>query len=1165
MATVLDFQIHPGKDNKFPVEVFERGNSQSLASSTFGYDLSFMTDFEISRLDAKPKTQYERFERRKVFGSKLYQKLFTTEIEKTWQEYKEKSDFLVLCLRIAPEAEKLEILPWETIYDSEEFIAAGARTGMTRLPLDISPQKDLPPLPMPIQMLALLSCPLDLKESERLAIEKEQEILLRAINSPSGQGRLKVEFEDEAKLPVIESTLESGFQIFHFSGHGIDPQYGGGLLLEDPSGKKRLTRVEEILQTLEKGIKNFRLVVLSGCQTARTLYTSGFQDLARKLVRRKVPAVIAMQFSITDEGGLLFAETLYPRLAEGQPLDMAVSASRRALLQTENPMIQADALAPVLILSCPRPLKTKEKESEPAAVTFQVKLDFNYYVPLPQLNFGFYGRRREYRAIRDGLLYKNQRAIIVHGIGGIGKTALISHAASRLKKNFKGIYAFDCGSGTLAPETILLELHRFLERQQINALGQLMHQSFPPEQLAVFIGQVLSQVPILIIFDNFETQLSFQEGKHQITDPNLKIFLEMLIKTTSHSSCFLFTSRYIFDIDEKRVGPIRYLPLGDLSRPEALWLMQNLPHLAAVSFGEQLEVFEVFGGHPYGLVTLDRHCGQKSLWGALKDAKEIHQELREFLAIEINYTKLSEKSRDLLNRLAAFRKPVEWEAVHWVMEKVEKRQAKDVDELVRELMDWGLLTPIEEEGEVSLLTVHSLVRDFCHDKCKDTWKQYLEDAAGYYTNQSKGMEQDRKTFNIVMEEIETAELLMEAGEFEPAADIIIDVTELLIRWGLGRLAESLNQQLISRVKKETQSVLIHNLGILYQFRGDYQTAIHQFEKSLKIFEELGDRSRVANSLHQIGWIHQDRGDYPAALEQYERSLKINEELGNLVGLASSLHHIGWIHQDCGDYPAALEQYERSLKIAEELGDRNRVAKSQHQIGNIHYLRGDYPAALEQYEKSLKIAEELGDRAGVAGSLHQIGLIHRVRGDYPAALEQYEKSLKILEELGDRNGVASSEHVIGTIYLLTGNPQKALKQYSKSLKILEKLGDRAGVASSLHHIGIIHQGRGNYPAALEHHEKSLKIKEEIGNRDGVARSHGQLGKLFTETNKFPEAFEHLLISINIFNELQSPDAQRAIKDLIKLRTQWGAENFDAAWQEKTGEGVPEFLKESGGSA
>jgi tetratricopeptide (TPR) repeat protein len=435
-----------------------------------------------------------------------------------------------------------------------------------------------------------------------------------------------------------------------------------------------------------------------------------------------------------------------------------------------------------------------------------------------------------------------------------------------------------------------------------------------------------------------------------------------------------------------------------------------------------------------------------------------------------------------LNRLAAFRKPVEWEAVHWVMGKGEKRRAKDMDEPVRELMDWGLLTPIEEKGEVSLLTVHSLVRDFCRDKCKDKWKQYLEDAADYYINQSTDIEPDQKTLNIVMEEIEAAELLMEAGEFEPAAEIIINVTPLLDRWGLGRLRESLYERIIPEVKKETQSVLIHNLGILLRLRGDYQAALHQYEKSLKIKEELGDLTGAASSLHQIGMIHQLRGDFPEALEQYEKSLKIEKKLGNRAGVAISLHEIGIIHHNCGEYPAALEQYEKSLKILEELGDWARVAGSLHNIGAIHHVRENYSAALEQYKKSLKIEEEIGDRAKMAASLHQIGIIHQERGDYPAALEQYEKSLKIKEELGDR----------------------------------------AGVASSLHQIGMIHQ----------------------------------------EHKKYPEALEMYIKSLTIFAKLQSPDAKIAINNLIDLRAQWGAEHFDAAWVEKTGEGVPEFLKESG---
>jgi len=279
MATILDFQIQPDKNITYSLQIFERGCSQPLARSTFDYDLSYMTQFEINRLEPDPKDPHSRMERIKEFGQKLYDRLFTADVQKLWADYKQKSDFLVLCQRLAPQASDLEVLPWETLYDGEEFIAAGAKTGLSRLPLDIEIQDELPPLPAPLKMLALVSSPLDLKENERLQIEKEQEILLQAVNTPSGQGKLLLEFEDEAKLPIIESSLEGGCQIFHYSGHGISPEDGGGLLLEDSQGNKRPTSTSEVLQTLQKVETDLRLAVISGCQTASTLKITVLCDL----------------------------------------------------------------------------------------------------------------------------------------------------------------------------------------------------------------------------------------------------------------------------------------------------------------------------------------------------------------------------------------------------------------------------------------------------------------------------------------------------------------------------------------------------------------------------------------------------------------------------------------------------------------------------------------------------------------------------------------------------------------------------------------------------------------------------------------------------------------------------------------------------------------------
>ena len=952
LMTILEFHVRPRSGESYTLQVFAR-DSSLLASAEFDYPLSFMNEFEFNQLDHDPRDPLGRIERIREFGQRLYRKLFNADVERVWKQQKASSDFLVLCLRIAPEAAGLESVPWETLFDGREFIAAGATTGMSRLPLDIDPQDDLLPVPRPLKMLAFVASPLDLADNQRLQIEREQEILLEAVNTPAGQGRLYIDCEDEARLDILENSLEAGYNILHFTGHGLAPRNGGGLLLEDAQGKRSPASVADVIRALQKGKSTLRLAVISGCLTARTLHTGGFLDLARALARERIPAVIAMQFSISDIAGLQLAESLYPRLAAGQSIEAAMSAARRALLHSESPSLRADALAPVLLCASGDCLKTTDApEAQP---DLQPQIDKGFHVVLPQLSYGFYGRRREYRQIRDGLLFKNHRAVIVHGIG---KTSLASHAATRLRQRYRGVYAFDC-SGGLAPEKILLEMSRYFALQGVNALQGIAHESLPPEMAAGYLAQVLSQWPLLVIFDNFESQLEQAGLGFRIRDDGLRTFISSLVKATAKGSRFLFTSRYLFDLDEKRLGNIEELPLGDLSRPEFLGLMQKMQHLSGASFEEKFAAFDTFGGHPYAMVALDRHCRAKSLKAALEDAKAVHTELREFLALEMNYALLSERGRDMLNRLSAFRQPVPPLATEWVMgqkasyadllrsldrndlpeewremdeamltetlDRVlpERRQAENLSRQIDELIGWGLLMPVYEDGQLETLGVHALVRDFCRDKQEgEMWRVRLRDAAAFYTNQTKMIERDSRTPAAIWAEMEAFELLMEAGDYEEASGLLSDATPILDRWGFGRYLEGQYHRLLNKVDRQTVAVIMHNLGVLHQDRGEYEAALAKYEESLKIAEELGDRAGVANSLHQIGNLHYLRGEYEAALAKYEESRKIAEELGNRAGVASSLHQIGQLFAQTGRYPEAFENLLFALSVFAELQSPN---------------------------------------------------------------------------------------------------------------------------------------------------------------------------------------------------------------------------------------------------
>ena len=570
--TNLDFHLLKQGD-EFRLEVFRRDSSQRLASKAIKFPQSLLSGFELRQLDFDSRYPKERVERLRAYGRRLYQTIFTTDIASLWLARKEANEFVALCIRIAPDAQELEAIPWETLFDGEDFLVGGVNTTVTRLPTDITPEADLPTVALPIKMLALVSSPLDLSDDARLQAEREQEILLEAINNPAGQGRLRVDFEDEAKLEILESSLETPYQIFHFTGHGLAPEDGGGLLLEEIRGVSKAATVAEVIRSLRRGERELRLAVLSGCQTARTLNVGGFRDMARGLLHCGIPSVVAMQFSISDTGGLMFAERFYTRIAAGYPLELASHTARRALLLSDDPFVQADALAAVLLTANGDCLQTTQTEAAPKIDIPQI--DFSFFLPLPQLSHGFYGRRREYRQIRDGILHHNRRAVIVHGIGGIGKTALISHVATRMRKHFQGTYAFECSGGSLTSETVVIKLNDYFRQQGIRALEQLLYQNLPPDVLANYLAQLLSQWSLLLIFDNFEDQLERTEAGFQIADENLRTFIATLVKATATRSHFLFTTRYLFELDDKRLGTIQTLPLQDLSRPEALNLMQK--------------------------------------------------------------------------------------------------------------------------------------------------------------------------------------------------------------------------------------------------------------------------------------------------------------------------------------------------------------------------------------------------------------------------------------------------------------------------------------------------------------------------------------------------------------------------------------------------------------
>ncbi|HEY2292279.1 MAG TPA: CHAT domain-containing protein, partial [Thermoanaerobaculia bacterium] len=128
---------------------------------------------------------------------------------------------------------------------------------------------------------------------------------------------------------------EEAFHVVHFVGHAaFDPESGKGrLLLEGADGSPNPVSAEN-LAFLLRGLATPQLLVLNACQTATFSWEDGhdpWSGLAAALLVAGFPAVVAMQFPITDKAAVIFSRGFYGRLAAGHPVDLAIAGGREAI------------------------------------------------------------------------------------------------------------------------------------------------------------------------------------------------------------------------------------------------------------------------------------------------------------------------------------------------------------------------------------------------------------------------------------------------------------------------------------------------------------------------------------------------------------------------------------------------------------------------------------------------------------------------------------------------------------------------------------------------------------------------------------------------------------------------------------------------------------------
>ncbi len=953
-----------------------------------------------------------------AWGTHAFQALFLAGKGRDWYHDAVRDGTEHLQLRIIANEPTVLAWPWEALYDPER----GYLAHKCHIERQLNNVADPPPLPesLPRDRLNIL-----LVTARPFEGDVEYRSISRALVEQIEANRLAA-CVTVLRPPTFDALREElgrrpgYYHILHFDGHGgygviadeaqhaatladaVNPHAfkkgpQGCLVFETPDGQPHPVPAETLNATLHE----FRIpmVVLNACQSATIDENaeSAFASVAASLVRAGIRSVVAMAWSLYVSGAQQFLPAFYKRLLETGNLAEPTRAGRTAMLAHPGRVCARgtcplqDWLVPVVYQQQPADLsfvteaKPEQDDQATAALPEEATDKDNPY--------GFIGRDSAILALEQALL-RNPPAILIHGLGGVGKTTLARGFLQWLRQT-DGL-----GAGCLW--FTFNDIHT--AEYVLNSIGtQFVGSQFialDADHKLALLQRALHQVRVLLVWDNFESASGNEAaGIDPLLRPDdLQLLRRFLQAIQGGRSKVLITSR---SEETWLPAPLRYkLPLGGLTG-ESRWefctaILRNLGIQTDREDPDLGALMDTLDGHPLLMrAVLPRLEGGRS-------AQSILQELQGNLAADGTGADPAQKK------------------VYATLRFVEDGLPKD---LRPALVPLGL-----------------------HDRFVDA--DYLEAMA-------KGGSQERVTrrqIDRLLSALATAGLVRDRGqavyEFHPALTGFLRAT--VLKQASGAELESWQRAFVDVMGRLADTLAPKQL---HEQRPYFHIHRANFHVALALARALAMDTDLAALTQSLAAYAQNTLDFNTAERLFERLAGHNRVRGDNQGEAGAYHQLGMIAEERRDFGTAEKWYLKSLRISEKLAVHSFGGATYDQLGCIALARRDFETAEKWYLKSLAIEEKQGNEHGAASTYHQLGVIAQERRDFETAEKWYLKSLAIEEKQGNEHGAASTYHNLGVIAQDRRDVESAEKWYLKSLAIKEQ-GNEHGAAITYGELGIM---------------------------------------------------------------------------------------------------------------
>ena len=289
------------------------------------------------------------------------------------------------------------------------------------------------------------------------------------------------------------------------------------------------------------------------------------------------------------------------------------------------------------------------------------------------------------------------------------------------------------------------------------------------------------------------------------------------------------------------------------------------------------------------------------------------------------------------------------------------------------------------------------------------------------------------------------------------------------------------------IEKDLSSLgnIYYYLGRGNRSKGEYKTALENFEKSQKVYLSIPDSVNIAKSGYQLGILNLFQGNMEVSLRHLTKSLELYQQVGTQNDIADMYNALASYYSDNDQMEDATKKYKEALAIYSSENDTSGMANVHANLGMTYTQLKQFDLARQHLMKQGRLDSLLNSNWGLGFHYDFMGYMYQEMGDNNLALLWYKRALGIRKLEKSHYNICESNLSIASVLNELGKQSRALPYLEEVLNYQDAHSSLSQEQRAHETLSDCYAALGEYRLALEHHKQLKTVSDSIYRKDQLA--------------------------------------------------------------------------------